>query len=78
MDVNKYAHKIIDDLLTLPRDKIVEIADFVHFIKEKVKRQSVPMNEVGLSLEEVINLRKRLETFEKDWNSRSMEAYDDF
>lgn len=78
MDTNKYAHQIIDDLLTLPRDKIVEVADFVHFIKEQVQNRGVPLRKAGLSREEAFDLRRRLATFENDWNAPGMEAYDNF
>ena len=78
MDTNAYAQQIVDDLITLPRDKILEVADYVQFLKEKTRRKGVPISEAGLTREHAFELRRRLATFEDDWNVPGMEAYDDF
>ncbi len=76
MDTKKYAQQIIDDLLSLPKDKIVEVADFVHFLREQVQHQGIPLEKAGLTREEAFDLRRRLATFESDWNVPDMDAYD--
>jgi hypothetical protein len=35
------------------------------------------LNELGWSLEEALETRMRLQSFEEDWNAPGMEAYDD-
>ena len=77
MDKEKYAQQIADDLLTLPEDKIVEVADFVHFLMEQVQHHGIPLYRAGLTRKEAFDLRARLSTFENDWNAHGMEAYDD-
>ena len=79
IDKEKYAHQIADDLLTLPESKIIEVADFVHFMMEQVKVQhrGVPLHKTGLNRREASDLRRRLSTFDKDWSASGMEAYDD-
>jgi len=42
MDTKEYTQQIVDDLYTLPKDKIVEVMDFVHFLKEQMQHQSIP------------------------------------
>ncbi len=79
MKKERYAHYIANDLLTLPENKIIEVADFVHFLIEqmKVKHRSIPLHKSGLTREEASDLRVRLSTFEKDWDAAGMEDYDD-
>lgn len=77
MDKEKYAQQIANDLLTLPEDRIVEVADFVHFLMEQVQHHSIPLYRAGLTRKEAFDLRVRLSTFENDWNAHGMEAYDD-
>ncbi|MFQ6072542.1 MAG: hypothetical protein ACE5KT_07570 [Methanosarcinales archaeon] len=76
MDTKEYVQQIVNDLLTLPKDKIVEVADFVHFLMEQVQHQGIPLREAGLTREEAFDLRRRLATFESDWNAPGMDAYD--
>ena len=77
MDREKYAQQIANDLLTLPEDKIVEVADFVHFLMEQVQHRGIPLHRTGLTRKEASNLRARLSAFENDWSAPGMEAYDD-
>jgi len=76
MDTKKYTQQIIDDLHALPKNKIVEVADFVHFLIEQVQHQGIPLHKIGLTREEAVDLRRRLATFESDWNAPGMDAYD--
>ena len=76
MDKEKYAQQIVDTLLTLPENKVVEVADFVHFLMEQVQHHGIPLHEAGLTYKEASDLRARLSTFENDWNVPGMEAYD--
>ena len=69
-----YTQEIINDLLSLPDDKISEVKDFVQFLKSRSKKLSI--KEAGLSKEEAVDLRSRLSTFEDDWSASGMEAYD--
>ena len=77
MNLKEYAQQIIDDLLTLPEEKIGEVIDFVQFLKLQVKHKGSLLRETGLTQEESADLRARLATFENDWNAPGMEAYDD-
>jgi hypothetical protein len=77
MDKEKYVQQIASDLLTLPEDKVVEVADFVHFLMEQVEHQGIPLDRAGLTRKQAFDLRARLSTFENDWNAPGMEAYDD-
>lgn len=36
-----------------------------------------PLSELGWSLEEALETRMRLRTFEEDWNAPGMDAYDE-
>lgn len=58
MNTNEYTQQIVDDLYSLPKDKIVEVMDFVHFLKEQMQNQSIPLCETGLTLEEAFDLRR--------------------
>ena len=81
MDANEYTRRIADEMLALPGDKIIEVADFVHFLKaQQAQAQTpghTPLHETGLTREEAFDLRKRLATFESDWDAPGMDAYDD-
>lgn len=76
MPAIQYAEKIIDSLLVLPEEKIIEVYDFVSFLKERLPRQGITLEQAGLTREQAINLRARLKAFEDDWNAPGMEAYD--
>jgi hypothetical protein len=76
MSSREYAEKIVDNLLVLPQEKIVEVFDFVMFLKERLPKQGITLEQAGLTHEQAINLRARLKTFEDDWNAPGMEAYD--
>ena len=78
MDSEEYTQQIVDDLCALPKDKIVEVMDFVHFLREQMQNQnqSIPLRETGLTREEAFDLRRRLTTFKDDWNASGMDDYD--
>ena len=76
MDTNECAQQIVEDLLTLPGDKIVEVVDFVHFLNAQAQTSGhPPLHETGLTREEAFDLRRRLATFESDWDAPGMETY---
>ncbi|MEQ8173370.1 MAG: hypothetical protein ABRQ38_31080 [Candidatus Eremiobacterota bacterium] len=77
MDIQKYAEQILNDLIVLPENKIVEVADFVHFLKSRVHTKDIPLSETGLTREQALNLRSKLASFDHDWNAPGMEAYDE-
>lgn len=35
METKEYVQQILEDILTLPEYKIIEVADFVHFLKQQ-------------------------------------------
>jgi hypothetical protein len=76
MSTQHYAEQIVDSLLVLPEEKIIEVFDFVMFLKGRLPQQGLTLEQAGLSREQAINLRARLKTFEDDWNAPGMEAYD--
>jgi len=77
MDANEYAQQIVEDMLALPGDKIAEVGDFVHFLKAQAQTSGhAPLHETGLTREEAFDLRRRLATFENDWDAPGMDAYD--
>ena len=77
MDTNKCARQIVEDLLALPGDMIAEVVDFVHFLNAQAQTSGhTPLHETGLTREEAFDLRRRLATFENDWNAPGMDAYD--
>lgn len=76
METKEYAQQIIDELLYLPKEKIIEVADFVHFLREKVQHRKPTLYEAGLTRAEALDLKRRLSTFEDDWNIPDMDAYD--
>jgi len=78
MDTDEYTRRIVEEMLALPGDKIVEVADFVHFLKAQTQTHGhTPLHETGLTREEAFDLRRRLATFESDWDTPGMDAYDD-
>lgn len=77
MNTQQYTQQISNDLLTLPKNKVIEVADFVQFLKLQVHHQGIPISETGLTHEEAFDLRVRLTTFETDWNAPGMEVYDE-
>jgi len=77
MSTTEYAEQIIDSLLVLPEEKIIEVYDFVSFLKERLPKQGITLEQAGLTRQHAINLRARLKTFEDDWNAPGMEAYDE-
>ena len=77
MNTQQYTQQIGNDLLVLPENKVIEVADFVQFLKLQVHHQGIPISEIGLTREEAFDSRVRLATFEKDWNAPGMEAYDE-
>lgn len=77
MSTQQYAEQIIDSLLVLPEEKIIEVFDFVMFLKERLPKSGTTLEQAGLTREQASNLRARLKTFEGDWNAPGMEAYDE-
>ncbi|HPZ10445.1 MAG TPA: hypothetical protein PL110_20310 [Candidatus Eremiobacteraeota bacterium] len=77
MDIQKYAQQILNDLLLLPENKIIEVADFVRFLKSQVQHKGIPISKSGLTQEQAFNLRARLASFDNDWNAPGMEVYDE-
>ena len=77
MIASKYAKQIIDDLSMLPEEKILEVVDFVRFLRFQARSGELPLEETGLTLEQAADLRWRLMTFEEDWNAPGMEVYDE-
>lgn len=77
MSSQQYAEQIVDNLLILPQEKIIEVFDFVMFLKERLPKQGVTLKQAGLTREQAVNLKARLKTFEDDWNAPGMEAYDE-
>jgi hypothetical protein len=76
METKEYAQQIVDELPYLPKEKIIEVADFVHFLREKVHHRKITLHEAGLTRTEALDLQRRLSTFENDWNIPDMDAYD--
>jgi hypothetical protein len=76
METKEYAKQIVDELLHLPKEKIIEVADFVHFLREKEQHRRTTLEEAGLTRTEALDLKRRLSTFENDWNIPGMDAYD--
>ena len=76
MNTKEYTQQLVDELFTLPKDKIITVASFVHFLTEQVQHQGISLSEAGLTREEAFDLRRRLITFENDWNAPGMEDYD--
>jgi len=77
MSTKEYTEQIIDNLLILPEEKIIEVFDFVLFLKQRLPQQGITLEQAGLTREQAVNLRARLKTFEDDWNAPGMEAYDE-
>lgn len=50
--------------------------DFVMFLKGRLPKSGLTLEQAGLSREQAINLRARLKAFEDDWNTPGMEVYD--
>jgi len=44
---------------------------------EEILKEAIALNETGLTGEQALNLRARLNSFEHDWNAPGMEAYDE-
>ena len=78
MDADEYTQQIVEDMLALPGDKIAEVVDFVHFLKAQAQTSGpTPLCEAGLTREEAFGMRRRLATFDNDWDAPGMGAYDD-
>lgn len=77
MSTGNYAGQIVDNLLILPQEKSIEVFDFVMFLKERLPKQGITLEQAGLIREQAVNLRARLKTFKDDWNAPGMEAYDE-
>jgi lipoate-protein ligase A len=76
MKTKEYAQQIVDELLYLPKEKVIEVADFVQFLRERVQHRKTTLEEAGLTRDEALDLKRRLSTFEDDWNIPGMDAYD--
>ena len=77
MNTVEYTQQIMNDLISFPESKIIEVFDFVHFLKQQIKKKKITSKDVGLSREEAFDLRRRLSTFENDWNLAEMDIYDE-
>lgn len=47
------------------------------FLKDRLPKQGITLEQAGLTREQAANLRARLKTFEDVWNAPGMEAYDE-
>ncbi|MFH1859866.1 MAG: hypothetical protein ABH870_02450 [bacterium] len=77
MAVQEYTQQIINDLFTLPENKVSEVVDFIQFLKLQIQQKGTLLKDAGLTREEASDLRVRLTTFESDWNVLGMESYDE-
>ncbi|MCK4614393.1 MAG: hypothetical protein KAU14_06290 [Thermoplasmata archaeon] len=77
MNVKTLTRKIAEDIAMLPENKLSEVSDFVQFLRHRAEKSGVPLGETGLSVREAETLRRRLSSFEEDWEAPGMEEYDD-
>ena len=77
MNSIEYAQQIVNNLAFLPQSKLIEIYDFVQFLKEQTQKKSSQPNISRFSNRELIKLRHKLSTFSEDWNLKEMDIYDE-
>jgi hypothetical protein len=70
------AQNLMNEILKLPKEKIIEVQDFVEYLRSRSKIEGIPIAEAGLSINDSLELRNRLSTFAEDWDSSRMAAYD--
>ena len=76
MEAKEYAQQIVDELPYLPKEKIIEVADFVHFLREKEHHNKITLHEAGLTRTDFemfifINVDKRVEEKTDDGRQRT-------
>jgi len=42
IEMKEYVQQILNDILTLPEYKIIEVADFVQFLKQQLQNKGIP------------------------------------
>ena len=77
MDMEILTRQITHDVTKLPIEKVLEVADFVQFLKKKNEERLTPLAKTGLTVKEAEKLRWHLSSFENDWDAPGMEAYDE-
>ena len=45
--MKEYLQPILNNLLTLPEDKIIEVADFVQFLKQQMQNKGIPLRKTS-------------------------------
>ncbi|MFQ6040708.1 MAG: hypothetical protein ACE5PV_07620 [Candidatus Poribacteria bacterium] len=58
--MKEYFQQILDDILTLPEYKIIEVADFVQFLKQQLQNKGIPLRKTSLTQTEIANLCAQL------------------
>ncbi|MBM3238981.1 hypothetical protein FJZ31_22035 [Candidatus Poribacteria bacterium] len=56
MEMNEYVQQILSDILTLPEYKIIEVADFVQFLKQQLQNKGISLRKASLTQTEMANL----------------------
>lgn len=64
MEMKEYVQQILSDILTLPEYKIIEIADFVQFLKQQLQNKGIPLRKTNLTQTEMANLCSQLVSYE--------------
>ncbi len=77
MNSIEYAQKIVSNLAFLPQSKLIEIYDFVQFLKDQSQKKNLQTNIPRFSNRELIELRHKLSTFSDDWDLEEMDVYDE-
>lgn len=47
IELKEYVQQILSDILTLPEYKIIEVADFVQFLKQQLQNKGVPLRKIS-------------------------------
>jgi len=64
MGMKEYVRQILSDILTLPEYKIIEVVDFVQFLKHQLQNKGIPLRKVSLNQAEIDNLCAQLVSYE--------------
>ncbi len=64
MEMKEYFQQILDDILTLPEYKIIEVADFVKFLRQQLQNKGIPLRKTNLTQTEIANLCAQLASYE--------------
>ncbi|MBM3240139.1 hypothetical protein FJZ31_27965 [Candidatus Poribacteria bacterium] len=60
MEMKEYFQQILSDILTLPEYKIIEVADFVQFLKQQLQNKGIPLRKTSLTpFDETVNLFRK-------------------